>query len=487
MSAPSPELCLEQVQRLIVHGHNQDHGRFHILTVTDAARARRFLSRLARAGLITGSQSKKTEAKLAVSVGITYEGLVRLGLRPRFTDVLRTRARAFTEGAARRAAAHLGDNWQNGPDRWDTQFAANTAHVLLMLYGDDSLEEQSKRLKLLSRDAFLPCGWDSALQGEHFKQTYPNGERRSVHFGLADGLSRISIEGVAEHKRSGKDASSLHAPGEFILGYQNDKGFNRWLLAGERADWGRAAPLLGEPAVARPLTPAAFFRGGSFGAFRQLKQNERAFREYLETQAGVLGTHPEYIAAKLVGRWPDGTVLQAGDPFPPIGTALPLRTEKPSDDFDFSKDADGHGCPFGAHIRRMNPRVDPVVPFRRRALIRRGIPYGPVYNVAQPDDKDRGLLGLFLCASLEDQFEHLLAEWADGIPMGTPIVGEAKDPLIGHHTDDRAVFDLPTDNHKLRQISGLRPFVTTRGTLYAFFPGLHVFRLFDDPEVFATI
>ena len=52
------------------------------------------------------------------------------------------------------------------------------------------------------------------------------------------------------------------------------------------------------------------------------------------------------------------------------------RDETPRDQldsFDFSDDPDGQGCPFGSHIRRMNPRAERVAPFRERPLMRRGM------------------------------------------------------------------------------------------------------------------
>ena len=79
-------------------------------------------------------------------------------------------------------------------------------------------------------------------------------------------------------------------------------------------------------------------------------------------------------------------------------------------------------------------------------------------------------MGLFFCASLEDQFEHLLAEWGASNPMGPHNRGNAKDPMMGNQ-DPSAVFDIPMPEDELRQLDGFTRFVTTRGTLYAFFPG----------------
>jgi len=117
----------------------------------------------------------------------------------------------------------------------------------------------------------------------------------------------------------------------------------------------------------------------------------------------------------------------------------------------------------------MNPRGDKVVPRRKRPLVRRGMPYGPPYK--KGDDAERGLLGLFFCASLEDQFEHLLCEWGDANPMGPPNRGTAKDPFTGA-SGGKGMFDIPVPGPGQRQLADFTSFVTTRGTLYAFFPSL---------------
>ena len=71
-----------------------------------------------------------------------------------------------------------------------------------------------------------------------------------------------------------------------------------------------------------------------------------------------------------------------------------------------------------------------------------------------------------------DQFEHLLSQWGDATPMGPPNRGTAKDPFIGARTQRGEIFDIPVPGEKRRELDAFRPFVTTRGTLYAFFPGL---------------
>lgn len=146
----------------------------------------------------------------------------------------------------------------------------------------------------------------------------------------------------------------------------------------------------------------------------------------------------------------------------------PPHEDKPKNlpnDFDFTDDREGHGCPFGAHIRRMNPRKDPVTPFIHRPLLRRGVPYGTV------DATDKGILGLFLCASLEEQFEHLLGSWADNNPVGMPFESSGKDPIIGNH-EHSDKFEVPVPDAAALRLGNMHAFVKTIGTSYLFFPSL---------------
>ena len=100
------------------------------------------------------------------------------------------------------------------------------------------------------------------------------------------------------------------------------------------------------------------------------------------------------------------------------------------------------------------------------------MPYGPKYE----EDGDsalqkRGLMGLFFCASIEDQFEHLMSQWIEKKPMGPRNFDTAKDPFVGRYDGDETVFHIPRENEPDIKITGFAPFVTTRGTLYALFPG----------------
>jgi deferrochelatase/peroxidase EfeB len=219
------------------------------------------------------------------------------------------------------------------------------------------------------------------------------------------------------------------------------------------------------------------FRHGSFGILRRIEQDVKTFDAAVQRWAAQVErermvynpdakTHQHwctYVKAKLCGRWPEGMLFDANGDH--AATALPAA------DFTHTADDRGVRCPLGAHTRRMNPRLGASVPTgavhaQHRPLIRRGTPYGGW------QDAECGLLGWFFCASIEDQFEHLLGQWADRPPLGQAVRG--KDPLVGMHGpgDDR--FDIPRGDaqagNEWHQLSGLKPFCTTRGTLYAFYP-----------------
>ncbi len=466
------------VQRLVTYAYDQNCSRHFVLEVKHAANARAFLAGLLDLGLITGASAdsadvaaRKSRGCCPANIGFTYRGLQKLQLPLPYLLVFREKAAAFAEGAGPRAAQRLADTGASAAEWWDACFRPDRAHVLLSFYADGQGELEGFTLALRQiPGADGLDGWGAALDGCHLGA---DKDRRTVHFGLRDGISNPRINGFHAGKPEAQSKQpDPHAAGEFVLGYPNDKEFNPWLLL-------NPGPAPNPWLLPTARIDAAFFRNGSFAALRKIEQDEAEFRKFVSAWATRLGVGEEYVRAKLAGRWDDGSVVRPDEEAAPAqapayAQEAPPKQDERLNDFDFSDDPQGRGCPFGAHIRRMNPRADGIVPFRRRPLMRRGMPYGPRFDAA-PEQK-RGLLGLFFCASLEDQFEHLLAQWGDANPMGPDNCGNAKDPLIGRHEDAHTVFDIPLRGERLRQLDGFRPFTTTRGTLYAFYPGLSALR-----------
>lgn len=457
---------LSEVQKLALTGYDFNNSVHLVLQVTDTGvgHARNFLAKLLELDeLVFGDRGRGADH--AINIGLTYQGLVKFGLDARYLQELALKAPAFCEGAPSRAARHLGDSGKSAAERWDEVFWRNNAHVMISIHAVAELRanEVVYQLAALPGAAEGFRGWDDRVLGEHLTK---DSHHRRVHFGFRDNIVRPVIAGATS-----RDRPASHNAGELLLGYPNDEGFNRW---------------------ADSLTPertARFFRNGSFAIFRKVEQHEDLLDRFLQTQSAELlrgrteklpeseakalhASFQRYLKAKLCGRWPNGTRLRPGQTSePPDPTAEELEEDS---NFNFADDQQGHGCPFGAHIRRTSPRDDPVLPLRRRPLFRRAMPYGPPLGVGR-DNAQRGLIGLFFCASIEDQFEHVMSEWVEKMPMGPPSSGDARDPLVGNNDDFDSVFDIPLPGGGMR-LRGFQPFVTTHGTLYGFYPSRHALR-----------
>ena len=488
------------IQKLVTRGYNFNFSWHLILTVQDPVNARKFIRQLADDGWLVGADEswgntekrRKREQSMpcALSLGITFEGLQKLKTNERRLDVLRDKAPAFAQGAWARAKDQLGDVDDSASGKWEDSFRPDKAHLLLVLHAntEKTLKKAEDELKEMAGEKAFEKEW-ARHEAAHLTT---NPKNRTVHFGMRDGLSNPKILPEPPGPVGLPSATrNIHRLGEFVLGYDNNDGVNPWRLPAERPESSRI------PAAEQSKELAGFFKNGSFAAFRKMQQREAGFRTFVQKQATTLqGKHnlqdaEAFIRAKLLGRWDDGRVVQATDTMGsgPTGPAVAA-----SANFDFTNDQAGKGCPFGAHIRRMNPRDDPVVPFRRRPILRRGMPYGKPYNREnykkndgegydyKDDEENRGLIGLFFCASLEDQFEHLVGQWANDTPMGPNNRGNARDPLIGQNKTNLHVYDIPLSDTAALALRGLEPFVTTKGTLYAFFPSLSAVKQLADPH-----
>jgi len=451
-----------EVQGLALTGYSALYMRTLLLTVTSAARAREFVGNLIEAQLLAFGRNERIAKGLecTINIGFTYEGLRALGAPAHILAVLKEKSPAFAEGALLRAATLLGDAGESAVERWDAAFHPKRAHVWISIHGLETskIDEAMATLQRLRGAAEGLAGWertDELPDGKHLRDgNDPKASR--VHFGFRDSITKPSIlDGNRKLvTRRPDEVPFKPQPGELLLGYANNDGADLWT------------------SESTPDDVAEFLRNGSFGVLRKIQQDEKHFDRYLKTQAADLQAAghtfvtPTYLKAKMCGRWPNGAPVLPGEtvePQSPSAERLGL--------VDFKHDPQGLGCPFGAHIRRANPRTDPLMPPRDRALFRRGIPYG------EAGQEDVGLLGVFFCARIEDQFEHLVSEWIEKNPMGPSNRGRAKDPLVGNHDEPDAEFHIPLPDGKKIALAGFTAFVRTRGTLYALFPSLQALKV----------
>ena len=219
----------------------------------------------------------------------------------------------------------------------------------------------------------------------------------------------IEGAGLPSPARQGAPLSGGHwrpiRAGEFILGYPDE-----------------------ENVLPDAPTPDQLATNGSFLVYRKLHQDVAAFRAQLAQAAQLYPGGEELLAAKIVGRWRDGTPIDLSPEHP--DPAIVADGDR-NNAFSYGTDGDGLRCPVGAHVRRANPRDS--LPFEgklvnRHRLIRRGIPYGdPLPEGADDDGQDRGVIFMCLQASIARQFEFIQGQWLNGGNAFT--LGEDQDVL----------------------------------------------------------
>ena len=189
---------------------------------------------------------------------------------------------------------------------------------------------------------------------------------------------------------------------------------------------------------------------GSFAVFKKVETDVVGFEDFLESNRDKID--PELLAAKMCGRWRNGVPLALSpDTDSPAGGISPEQLNNfEYVDADGSGDPKGIRCPVGAHIRRVNPRGQPVqgqgVPGgsnNSHRLIRRGMPYGPTYDRTKPyDGIERGMLFHFINSNIENQYEFVLRRWVNDSEFAGAVRlhPKSKDPLDWYPEPSREHF-----------------------------------------------
>jgi Dyp-type peroxidase family len=438
---------------LRAHGNSYDRTSYLFVAVDDPERGRKWLRALLPRIATAAWQPHRPPAVL--NVALTYAGLAALGV-PK--AVLETCSTEFCQGMAARCAK-LGDTGPSAPEHWDEHLGTREAHVLLTLNarGEHALNDELAALE----DGIAAAGLQ-VVHREHARLL--DGARE--HFGFADGAAQPAIEGVNEEKTAGggvpqKDGGWRPiALGEFVLGHEDEES--------RSVHNPRKRPLPSAPAD--PLG-----RNGTYVVWRKLCQDVAAFRRRLREAAERYHGDEDLLAAKIVGRWRDGSPLIHAPQRPQPGfDALAPG----ANDFRYTRDTEGLECPLGAHIRRANPRdaLDPdpgpdggdgLLTFRHR-IIRRGMPYGPPLPPGVLDDEEqRGLVFVCFNASISRQFESVQRQWLnDGNVFH---LGHDSDFLLGAN---ERVGKMTVQDDPPFILHPQEAFVVTKGGEYLFAPGL---------------
>jgi deferrochelatase/peroxidase EfeB len=519
------EVDWNEVQGIVSSGYRKKPAsRYYLLKIEDVAAARAWLRR----ERTISYDNDCTESGLSLNIAFTRTGLEKMGL-PK--DALDTFPWDFRDGMASPLRRRiLSDFGPNDPECWKWGGCNPEPHVLVLAYAPS-------KSKLATLAAALEKRWKAAFQAIDRRQTPADGylhEDNREHFGFVDGLSQPAIDTSlrSQKRRERGDVDAIIQPGEFILGYVNERGQmpvspsiacvpESGLAVITNAD----RSVSGHPP--HTVFPRLDFgRNGSFLVYRQLRQDVLAFANLIEYAAGLLGDAQAYrlndeadfrqlLAAKIIGRWDDGTSLTLAPRSPPP----PGGNPRPMNNFGYA-DEDRYGlrCPIGAHVRRANPRDslddDPAEAIhrnKRHRLLRRGRIYGERTFSAEKrgaerpgaarqyrgwhawdnrkkteDGEDRGTHFVVINASIESQFEFVQQTW-----MNTPFFGRLTnelDPLVGMPDDGEKRPRFTIQSAPLnRRFRIDEPLVTVRGGAYFFLPSRSALKFLASDQLIAAL
>ncbi len=450
------KLDATDIQGFVLRGYALPFARYMFLETLDADRGRKFVGNLLDQ-ITTGEHWDAGKPDWTLNIAFTHKGLVNLNLPD---ASLLTFPVEFVQGMKARGEV-LGDTGQNAPERWDAVWKDGRVDVWLAVNSKttETLDARCADLIRLMNET----GGARLLDAQDAGAFYIDGHwSPKEHFGYTDGFGNPDFLGVERNTQPGQgklmpDGSwAPLATGELLLGYADE--------AGELP----VAPV-----------PHLLASNGSFMVYRKLHQNVATFRRYMEEKGSLYGGGKEKLAAKIIGRWPDGTPVELSPDAPNQDI---VQDKQRNVNFTFGNDLDGARCPVGAHVRRTNPRD--AFGFNgklinRRRITRRGLPYGPYVPQDQPvhDDDEHGIIFMALNASLFRQFEFVQQQW---IEYGNDArLGNDKDMLMGNHSGhDRYVIQGTEDPKNPPFVCGGLPnFVELRGGDYFFLPSMTALRM----------
>jgi deferrochelatase/peroxidase EfeB len=409
-----------------------------------------------------------------LNIGLTSSGLQKLIGGDNYTTVKDTSAQLFTayDPGAVADAANVGDTGPSAPAKWwpsgwqlsDPPTPATPLDILVSLYTLSPDSRDSYTEKLL---AMVPNGSGDqpsavvafSIDSDPILDSSGN-PTPDIHFGYHDGISQPRIQGTPPDPGIDPNKDDLPIVPSWLFVIDNNAPDATYI----------AHSLL---------------QNGCFGAFRVLYQDVEAFSKFI----GQVG-NPDLLAAKMCGRWFDGTPLEVSPYAPDANLSeedlsnFGYLTPTPHQKGPRLPDPDGLQCPFSAHTRRANPRDDTSViantdNAQAHRVRRFATAFGPEYRPGLPGSGEayRGLVGLFMGADLVNQFEFLMQNWIGRGSFRSPDNSpneSGTDALFGPQPGSRETdFDyLSADGSTYEEVPGLSRFIRTDGGLYVFIPSI---------------
>jgi deferrochelatase/peroxidase EfeB len=450
------------LQSIVFRSHPCTHSHHLLLRSNDRAGARRFLAewtpRVAHGGIRIDPANPPCPI---INIAVSWAGLDKVGAFDNLGGVVEA-AKAFPVDfmdppdaiSLRAYGPSAPENWWN--KRFKSQDIDLTVHIYCMGQHqlDDATREVRKSARLHNFEELIPTKEEDgeAITGQVLGAGIPG--FRKLHFGYSDGFSQPSVDDPAFAPGNSRE---VYPRGRFIIDEWDEKA----------QSFPRHEPWRG------------LVSQGSYLAFAWIYQDVAGFNRFLRDNAQKVAQPgmsqeeaEEFLAAKMMGRWRDGTPLVHSPDRPDEQHALK--------DFDYSQDEDGLRCPVAAHIRVVNGRDRPLNFANRKMfpngfprVLRRGSTYGPHLEGVEDDKKDRGIIGMFLCASINKQFYPLTRwigttnfskDYAD--PMGQDPLFASRDVPGASHS-----FTIPTERGPVT-LKAIPDFIRYQGVAILLLPSL---------------
>jgi len=459
----------EDMQGLIVRSYKKlQVARFMLLSIQDAPQAKKYLKSI----IPQVTTAATSPDHFALQLAFTSPGLKKFGLPD---AALASFPREFLEGMHDPLRAFLlGDQNANQPTHWNWGGPNNEeVHLIMLCYAkeESAIDEWMDSQKGIFQQQGI------SIIKEQKTQWLPDARE---HFGFRDGISAPVAEGFRD---SSEEPNPIKA-GEFVLGYSNEYDqFTESPVVKALYDQHDLLPSSTEDPAFKDIG-----KNGTYVVYRQLAQYVYEFWKYLAANSKEPAPTPLAAAvklgAKIIGRWPSGSplVLSPDQSDPTLDN---------SNDFAYSKeDPDGMKCPFGAHIRRTNPRDKlfarsqevSIEMIRKHQILRRGRSYGlPLVPSMEPQDvlaskddgKERGLHFICLAGNLNRQFEFIQNAWVKGQTLAG-LFKDADPILAARHVDGQPAndqFTCPASPVR-RKYKDMPQFTRVMGGAYFFMPGI---------------
>jgi hypothetical protein len=447
------------VQGLIFQSYNYPLARYFLFQFGDTAGARRFLAEWAP--LITSAaQDPAAKAEPLINIALSWPGLNKTGALERKADVPASEAFPWDFREPPDADA-MGDHGGCAPSNWwNRRFRSEDVDLLFYLncQSEAALATYSDKIRASARKNNIKELIPTRDGKEALTGGVPN--KGIVHFGYRDGISQPAINWDDAPNRP--DLIDFR---NFLLGY--------WCKTAE--SFPRAAPW------------SDLARDGCYVVMRWLYQDVAKFNKFLRVESARLwpdmapADAQELLAAKLMGRWRNGTPLILSPDKPDDALAL-------NNDFSYAGDPNGAICPFSSHIRIAHRRDDELTFANQQMfesggprILRRGSSYGTTLTGEEDDGEDRGLIGMFLCSNINMQFYSIM-RWLNKTDFNAKVTDvRGQDPLFGNRhvrgCSNTFQFEAAGKNAK---VDGLQEFIRTQGTLMLLLPSLAMLQRFSE-------